>query len=359
MKHGNLHALPDGRWVVDIRKRVDLGVITETEAERAQQAMTPPPALDDDGRLAWHEAELARIRAQRGESIPLAEVWPNYANAGSTDTKSSTTGAYARRWRSVEKWADQHGVVTLGQFNDRTIDALAADLGRKYKGTTLNSTMQAARQVVKASVGRHGRNPFDAYAPVKAVGRDHRPFTAAELRMILSRAQGEMLTACYMLTYTGQRASDTGAWEWSRVDFERGILWCRQRKTGARVELPMHRELAVHLWNVKGSQSPPRAHIMPEMAERQALAVNATAHAVNLYLRSLGFRSTEDGIVGSHSFRYSCVTILRAAGVPDGVIQEIVGHSTKAMLDHYSRVGIEARTAAIAQLPAFTGASEC
>lgn len=350
---GNLKQLPDGRYVVDIRTRVDLGVVTEERARKVRAQMEPPPGIDNDGAVSWHESAIARLRAQRGEAVPLDDVWGNYSERVS-DGRSSTTGAYYRRWQAVKQWADDRGIVTLGQLDEKRVTQMAADLGKRYSGNTLNATMAAARVITGATVGRQGRNPFAFNVPVKAHGRDHRPFTSGELRIIFERATGEVLTACYILAYSGQRASDVGSWTWDRVDFGRGIMSCRQRKTGTRIELPMHPALATYLWNLKASQPEPRAHIMPGLAARQEKEVNSTASEINRFLKRIGFRSSQDGIVGSHSFRYTYVSTMRELGVPDGVIQAIVGHSNKAMTDHYSRVGLEAMTKAVAQLPAFT-----
>ena len=219
---------------------------------------------------------------------------------------------------------------------------------------TLNGILNAAKVITDATTGRHGRNPFAGFKRRKGgAGRDHRPFTEAEIDLIFARAQGEVKTACYLMLYSGQRAGDVGVWEWSRVDFDRSSLWCRQSKTGRRIELPMHQALADHLRAVRAQQRPEIRHVMPGIAAEMAVPgrQNYAAHTINRFLAGLGMKSDDNGIVGSHSFRYYFVSLMREKGVPDGIIQELVGHSTRAMLHRYSRIGMEARARAVAELP--------
>jgi integrase len=51
-----------------------------------------------------------------------------------------------------------------------------------------------------------------------------------------------------------------------------------------------------------------------------------------------------------HDLRHHCITKLAEAGVADQTLMAIAGHVSKAMLDHYSHVRLEARRAAVATL---------
>jgi integrase len=51
-----------------------------------------------------------------------------------------------------------------------------------------------------------------------------------------------------------------------------------------------------------------------------------------------------------HDLRHHCITKLAEAGVADQTLMAIAGHVSKAMLDHYSHVRLEARRAAVAAL---------
>lgn len=354
-RRGSLKQGENGNYVLEVKTAIDLGTAEKDEAEQLRARIQPPPTFTNDaaGVISYHEAEIARLRAAQGDSVLLGRAWDNYA-ATVPAGRSSTSGAYCQRWGIVTEWAEQNGVITLGQITESTVDRLTADLSTRYAPTTLNGILNAAKVITDATTGRHGRNPFAGFKRAKGgAGRDHRPFTEAEIDLIFARAQGEVKTACYLMLYSGQRAGDVGAWEWSRVDFDRSSLWCRQSKTGRRIELPMHQALADHLRAVKAAQFPGIRHVMPGIAAEMAVPgrQNYAAHTINRFLAGLGMKSDDNGIVGSHSFRYYFVSLMREKGVPDGIIQELVGHSTRAMLHRYSRIGMEARARAVAELP--------
>ena len=53
-----------------------------------------------------------------------------------------------------------------------------------------------------------------------------------------------------------------------------------------------------------------------------------------------------------HCLRHTAVSFLKEAGVPQAVVQELVGHDSVQMSQQYTHVGIEALQKAAAALPA-------
>src|SRR5262249_28183811 len=65
-----------------------------------------------------------------------------------------------------------------------------------------------------------------------------------------------------------------------------------------------------------------------------------------------GFRSRRGpSELSFHSLRHTAVSLLKDAGVPQAVVQELVGHDSVQMSQHYTHVGIEALQKAAAALP--------
>ena|ERR1700751_6139347 len=54
-----------------------------------------------------------------------------------------------------------------------------------------------------------------------------------------------------------------------------------------------------------------------------------------------------------HSLRHTAVSLLKDAGIPEGVVMELVGHDSKSISAHYTHVGAEALEKAVAALPEF------
>src|SRR5262249_40232110 len=52
-----------------------------------------------------------------------------------------------------------------------------------------------------------------------------------------------------------------------------------------------------------------------------------------------------------HSLRHSAVSLLKDAGIPQAVVEELIGHNTKAMSDRYTHTGWEALAKAANALP--------
>jgi integrase len=52
-----------------------------------------------------------------------------------------------------------------------------------------------------------------------------------------------------------------------------------------------------------------------------------------------------------HSLRHTAVSLLKDAGIPEGVVMELVGHDSKAMSAHCTHVGAEALEKPVAALP--------
>jgi site-specific recombinase XerD len=65
-----------------------------------------------------------------------------------------------------------------------------------------------------------------------------------------------------------------------------------------------------------------------------------------------GFRSRRGSSeLSFHSLRHTAVSLLKDAGVPQAVAQELIGHDSVQMSQHYTHVGIEALQKAAAALP--------
>jgi len=52
-----------------------------------------------------------------------------------------------------------------------------------------------------------------------------------------------------------------------------------------------------------------------------------------------------------HSLRHTAVTLLKEAGIPHAVVQELIGHDSEQMSKHYTHVGTEALRKAADAMP--------
>jgi len=63
-------------------------------------------------------------------------------------------------------------------------------------------------------------------------------------------------------------------------------------------------------------------------------------------------RFTKDGFV-FHDLRHTFNTYMRKSGVPESVIMEITGHSTRTMFDRYNTIDLEDTRQAVDQMGAY------
>jgi len=166
--------------------------------------------------------------------------------------------------------------------------------------------------------------------------------------------------------YSGQRLGDIVSLTWDNIDIERNELRLRTRKTGKRLTIPIASPLRAHIDSLPvtdelGSPIHPRAFAM---MKRQGILGNVSNQFADL-LAAAGLREklihrrTGNGRSGRrasndlsfHSLRHTAVSLLKDAGVPQAVVQELIGHDSKAMSALYTHVGQEALSKAVAALP--------
>jgi integrase len=85
------------------------------------------------------------------------------------------------------------------------------------------------------------------------------------------------------------------------------------------------------------------------------LLVSAGLREARLYPRSGSVRRSSSKratiALSFHSLRHTAVSLLKDAGIPDSVVQALVGHESTAMSHRYTHVGKESLSRATDSLP--------
>jgi len=194
-----------------------------------------------------------------------------------------------------------------------------------------------------------------------------RGFALDELKSVLAVADDEWRSMIKFGLYTGQRLSDIAALTWSNIDLERNVIRLTTRKTGKSLTIPMANPLRSHIVLLPTAVNPrdplhPRAFRVVSSKTRNAGRLSN--EFVDL-LASVGIRQqVSHGKSGKgfgvrrasselsfHSLRHTAVTLLKDAGIPQAVVQELIGHDSQQMSALYTHVGQEALAKAAAALP--------
>ena len=236
---------------------------------------------------------------------------------------------------------------------------------------TVNHNLKAVKMLF-LSARRDGLitdNPAEDVKTVAQRGekRSRRPFSLDELRSVLSVADDEWRSMVLVGLYSGARLTDVASLTWENVDLPARELRFIAKKTGKTIILPLDGPLAAHIETLPAADSPrtplhPRAFSIVEKQRRTGHLSNQFADLlVQAGLRTKQAHRKLNGKeagrcrrnvgLSFHSLRYTAVTLLKEAGIPQAVVMELVGHDNEEMSHHYTRVGSEALASASRAFP--------
>jgi integrase len=332
-------------------------------------------------RVAKRQASAARVRKtfsefyqeHYGEALPRATV-RTYAAQWLASRKTETSApSHALYGVALDKFLAFLGLQADEGLDEVTRSQVAAFRDAQLAvsaSATANSQLKVVKMLFRAA-RRDGfilDDPAESIKPAKLVATfERRPFTIDELRSVLDLADDEWRSLIKFGLYTGQRLGDLATLTWSQVDLQRDEIRLTTRKTNKALLVPIAPPLREHLLSLTGDD--PRAAVHP----RAAAAVSACHGRVSMLSQAFGellvaaglrepFRVLGGKGVGRsgrrvgcalsfHSLRHTAVSLLKDAGVPDAVVQALVGHESKAMSQHYTHVGKEALAKAASSLP--------
>ncbi len=392
-KHGNVYCLqwyvngkenratlyedtPKGRKpITNQRKaqkeanRILAPLFANDEVQRRQQALA---ALDSALESAENAVELVR------EHLDLDKSWQAYLDSPDRpDSSQATLKQYSFQWDRFITWA-------VGKKIDKVID-VTPEYARQYarelnqsnlSANTVNKHLRLLRLVFE-TLGETEINPFKSIRPRVEEQESRREFSWDMLCKICDNATGELKTLLFLGIYTGQRLKDCALLEWVNVDLMRGWILMKPAKTRRRnnsktLHIPILPDLRAVLEETPESKR--KGYVLSKLAAQynesrdkvtDKIQTLFKESGVQLYKPGTGKYQDENGKLvstgkravlqyGFHSLRHTTVSLLQQAGVPQSVVQEIVGHRTVAMTQRYTHVGHEAIESAMKQLPSIT-----
>ena len=199
-----------------------------------------------------------------------------------------------------------------------------------------------------------------------------RPFTIDEIEKLLQEADEDWKGVILFGLYTGQRLGDIVRLTWRNLSLEDGLLTLDSKKTGRHQILPIAQPILDWLGEREGS-SDPKDPIFPEfhdIATRSAKVGLLSSRFHDLMARA-GLvpkhahqkREGKQGRTGKrtqseltfHCLRHTATSLMKNAGISPAIVQEFVGHTSKAVSDSYTHIEIEALRKAAGALPDVAG----
>ena len=379
------------RWQADGRVYTrSCQTTSRRDAEKLLSEFTAPFRLGSEAKtLETLSARLGGVQdriAKYEDEQPATSImhgWQAYLDQSNRpDSGESTLRQYEFQYEAFAKWmTERHPNVTeLRQVSQTHADEYAGHLQKKLSASTFNRHRNLLALVWKVlkKQARITINPWSEITRKRHTVQSRRELTVEELQRVIEASSGQTRLLLALGIYCGLRLGDAALLDWgNNIDMAKGIISLvpakTARRSGKRVTLPIHRTLFDMLAAVPSSKR--RGYVMPDIAARYQSYDGALAKDILKLFSSVNIKTgakrmtaveiAEGGAVkkikgktkravqecGFHSLRHTFVSLCAAGGVPQSVVQSLVGHGNPVMTQHYTHVNQETARNAVAMLP--------
>lgn len=333
--------------------------------------------------MSTHETNYQEARKYRNKIVRAQEE-----GRLPTDRAKWTFAKAAEHWLEARKKTVAHGTWRIDKLRvERLREAFAekllaqitsADLSNyqmvrleRVSGATINSETKVLRLILKtAKVWAHLADDFKPLRESKE--GPGRALTQEEERKLFDTAmKDENASAVYYAAVAAANTSTRGCelkqLKLKDVDLINRTITIRRESTktdaGCRI-IPLNTNATWALARLldrasKLNATKPEHYVFPGFPFRRTRdpegqkrsGYDPTVHQVS-WRTSWRNLLKKAGLphLRFHDLRHHCITRLAEAGVADQTLMAIAGHVSKAMLDHYSHVRLQARRDAVAAL---------
>jgi integrase len=268
----------------------------------------------------------------------------------------------ARKAATVAKGTldELHSTDTKPELADITADVLEkhlAEIRKKRTAKTCNNLVKYLGAFFRdADEKHHTGDPTEKLSryhetAVEANEPDRRPFTAEELKKVYVIApNGFWKLAIKCAYFTGFRLGRIATLQWQHIYFQKRIFDVKDVKPQVKkkVAVPIMSELYDDFKSLRAVAGDVKQsdYIWPEYAQlyRRGGASPLSLEFNELVLVPAGLakpyqRGAERRVVNEltfHSIKHNLVTGMKAAGAPEMVVREMVGHDTAAVSAVYT-----------------------
>ena len=346
---GTIYKRQDGRWVASVtmpggKRKSFYG---QTRQEVAQKLTVGLKARLDGMPLPSDQLKVGRYLQEWLQSV-APSIRP-------------TT------WRRYEQLLRIHVLPALGglpltRLEPHHIQHLYADLlAHGMPGNTVRLLHAVFRRAMgqAAKWSMVPRNVVQLVSPPRSARHEMQPLSAVKTRALLDVAQGERLSALYVLAiHTGMRLGELLGLQWRDIDLTagrlhvqhtllrtRGIWRLAEPKTArSRRRIALAPGAIEALRHHRAQQATERLHLGAAWEDNDMVFANAVGrplqanHILNRCFRPLLAKAGLPQI-RFHDLRHTAATLLLHQGVHPKVVSEMLGHSSIGMtLDVYSHV---------------------
>jgi integrase len=350
----------DGRPITDpdaaedARKAMFSALVYKDKAKQRREMATALSTAEDEAKRAEETARerQAREQAERNK-LAIADAWERFPYTVNTRGKTKrrlsdrTIRDNASHWGTFATWAEEQGILAVEDITENHTAAFSLALRDRMTGNRHNKIMFTCSVVCRLS----GRP--DPFANVDSYESDpvHREnLEPDEIRQVIEAAPGELSRLFVVATYTGFRLGDCATLQWADVHMDEngGRIIRKTGKTKKMVRFPMHPGLRAELERTPASDR--TGDVCPELADiyrrdsaRLSKLTRQVFESCDLETQAKGKegRAAIASVRGFHSFRHSFATECARGGIPLGLVQEWLGHSSPEITRIYENWKID------------------
>jgi integrase len=301
--------------------------------------------------------------------------------AGGLETVEAVTSqAWIETWKKSKagsvtlrtKWKfDQRAnewLRFLGPKADKTLEMVTKDDAVAYRDHLAHQGLsaQTANHAVKLLRGIHeealrqghiSRNPFAGVGRLKedTEGTRREPFTQREVAKLIEAADGDWRGLIILAGTSALRLMDAARLKWSSIDLETGWIRIKTSKTGAKLMLPIHDDLAA--WLKTQPRGIGQAPLFPALAEKGGAGKSGLSMCFRRLMNRAGVsagvaregegRGRTTARKSFHSLRHFAASQMAQGGVRNEIARSITGHSDTASHEGYITADADALRSAV------------
>jgi integrase len=315
-------------------------------------------------RRILHET-LERITGKKIYEPTVREWFERYLKLYQGSLAPDTYKRYAQVLRDFLAHLDTRAEIRLEALSiDDFIGFRDKLLNEGRSGRTVNNTVRKVLAIPFTLACKEGilqRNPLALMPVLRDKHAEKGVFTPKQVGLLIRAAHPDREWALLVLLgyYVGGRLMDLVHLQWEQIDLSEGSITFTQKKTGAKIKVPIHPELADALRTTPNSADGP---LLPTLYHLpRAGKVGLSTRFKELMEKS----GIDDGVarvrkgkagrttarLSFHSLRHSFTSGLANAGVPSDVRQKLTGHADERAHQVYSHHEFEVIRTALNNLP--------
>lgn len=253
----------------------------------------------------------------------------------------------------VAKFRDHVASTRSASTANNRLKILRVAFQQAYRDGVIDDNLAAKVPLMKVPAGETAR----------------RAFTLNELKTLLAVADDEWKGMIFFGVYTGQRLGDIVRLRWENIDLETGILALTTQKTRRRQILPLASPLKKWIENRRVPDASPKVPVFPTLLGQLEATGRVSRLSNQFYdlMASAGIvpprshAKKDDGQgrdgrrtrndLSFHSLRHTATSLMKNAGISPAIVQEFLGHDSKAVSQQYTHIELDALRKAANALP--------